>query len=54
MKRFLVTFSITLGLLLPVGSEELPATLDKPYLGCWLAFSESRDFVFVIGGEGDA
>ena len=54
MKRFLVTFSITLGLFLPAASEELPATLDKPYLGCWLAFSESRDFEFVIGGDGDA
>ncbi len=39
---------------LPVAGDELPAALDKPYLGCWLGFSESRDFEFLIGGDGDS
>ncbi|MBB81670.1 MAG: hypothetical protein CMN02_11905 [Roseibacillus sp.] len=45
---------IALGAVGLARADELPATLDKPYLGCWLAFSDSRDFEFVIGGDGDA
>ena len=54
MKRIVSALSATLALFSSVEAEELPDTLDKPYLGCWLAFAESRDFEFVIGGDGDA
>lgn len=33
-------------------ADELPASLDKPFLGCWVAFADSRDFEFLIGGDG--
>ena len=54
MKRIVSALSVALALFSSAGAEELPATLDNPYLGCWLAFAESRDFEFVIGGDGDA
>ena len=54
MKRIVPALSASLAFFFPVGAEELPATLDNPYLGCWLAFAESRDFEFVIGGDGDS
>ena len=54
MNRLASLMIIVLGSCGLAHADELPATLDKPYLGCWLAFSESRDFEFVIGGDGDA
>ena len=54
MKTVLSVACAAVAAILPTRSEELPASLDKPYLGCWLAFSESRDFEFLIGGDGDS
>ncbi|HCQ34043.1 MAG TPA: hypothetical protein DIV54_11135 [Verrucomicrobiales bacterium] len=54
MKHLAIVIGIAFGVTGFARAEELPATLDKPYLGCWLAFSDSRDFEFVIGGDGDA
>ena len=52
MKRVLAGACAAVLAVLPGGGAELPSALDKPYLGCWLGFSESRDFEFLIGGDG--
>ena len=54
VKRVLSAVGAVLGIFSWTGAEELPAGLDKPFLGCWLAFSDSRDFEYLIGGDGDA
>ncbi len=37
----------------PGPAEKLPVLLDKPFLGCFVGFQGSRDFEFVIGGDGE-
>ncbi len=54
VKRVLSAVGAVLGIFSWAEAEELPAALDQPFLGCWLAFSDSRDFEFLIGGDGDA
>ena len=33
---------------------ELPIIFEKPFLGCFVGFSESRDFEFAIGADGSS
>ncbi len=48
--------TVALALLLLVPGEgrggELPAIYEKPFLGCFVGFRESRDFDFAIGADG--
>ncbi|MCS5539418.1 MAG: hypothetical protein NZ804_05445, partial [Roseibacillus sp.] len=54
VKRVLFAAGAALSIFSWAEAEELPAALDQPFLGCWLAFSDSRDFEYLIGGDGDA
>lgn len=38
----------------PLMAAELPALYDKPFIGCFVGFSEARDFQFAIGADGSS
>lgn len=54
MKPVLMAALASLSCLFTASAEELPSSLDKPFLGCWVGFAGSRDFEFAIGGDGDS
>ena len=52
MKSALAVSVLGLAGLLPGVAGKLPVLLDKPFIGCFVGFTESRDYEFALGGDG--
>jgi hypothetical protein len=54
MKGQLIALGGTVLAVVTGGAGELPALLEKPFLGCFIGFQESRDFQFALGADGSS